>query len=214
MKMKINMRMTAGFAAFFLMILTAAVLCCGCGAVVYESVADEESADAAVSGGAPAADPESEPIAPEEQNIVVYVCGAVRHTGVYELPVGSRVFEAIEAAGGLTDEADERAVNQAEFLTDGQQVTAPYEGEADETAAPGYSAGDFAGSTGGGGSLININTAGREELMRLSGIGEVRASDIIAYREANGPFGAIEDIMKVSGIKTSTFEKIRDSITV
>ncbi|MDO5703271.1 MAG: ComEA family DNA-binding protein, partial [Lachnospiraceae bacterium] len=196
--MKYKARLTACAALFFL-IISAASLMCGCGAAVYESVADGrgtqgyDGAESAgvVSGGSEQSG-ETEAAGDEEKSIFVYVCGAVRNSGVYELPAGARVFEAIEAAGGLTGDADEAAINQAEILTDGQQVTALYEGEAE---AQGRSArGETGGPSGGTGGLININTAGRDELMRLSGIGEVRAADIIAYRDVNGPFGAIEDI--------------------
>lgn len=134
--------------------------------------------------------------------ICVYVCGAVNAPGVYTLPAGSRVYEAVRMAGGLSDEADERAVNQAEVLTDGRQVTIPTKAEV------------LKGEEGAAGGLVNINTAGVSELMRLSGVGESRAKDIIAYRKEHGAFSVPEDIMKVPGIKEAVFEKIKDDITV
>ena len=136
--------------------------------------------------------------------IFVYVCGAVRTPGVYALPAGSRVYEAVELAGGLTEEADERAVNQAEVLKDGMQVTVPTRTEAEELRA----------AEGNAYGRVNINTAGVSELTRLTGIGEARAKDIIAYREAHGAFSSPEEIMKVSGIKEAVYEKIKDDITV
>ena len=134
--------------------------------------------------------------------ICVYVCGAVNAPGVYTLPAGSRVYEAVRMAGGLSDEADERAVNQAEVLTDGRQVTIPTKAEV------------LKGEEGAAGGPVNINTAGVSELMRLSGVGESRAKDIIAYRKEHGAFSVPEDIMKVPGIKEAVFEKIKDDITV
>ena len=134
--------------------------------------------------------------------ICVYVCGAVSAQGVYTLPAGSRVYEAVRMAGGLSDEADERAVNQAEVLTDGRQVTIPTKAEV------------LKEEEGAAGGPVNINTAGVSELMRLSGVGESRAKDIIAYRKEHGAFSVPEDIMKVPGIKEAVFEKIKDDITV
>ena len=134
--------------------------------------------------------------------ICVYVCGAVNAPGVYTLPAGSRVYEADRMAGGLSDEADERAVNQAEILTDGRQVTIPTKAEV------------LKGEEGAADGPVNINTAGVSELMRLSGVGESRAKDIIAYRKEHEAFSVPEDIMKVPGIKEAVFEKIKDDITV
>ena len=137
--------------------------------------------------------------------LFVDVRGAVAKPGVYELPEKSRVFQAVEAAGGLLPEALERLVNQAAELTDGQQVYIPFEGEETEGGqAPLQETDD----------RVNINTAGPEELKTLPGIGEARAADIIAYREAKGGFSSIEEIMQVSGIKDAMFQKIRDKIKV
>ena len=136
--------------------------------------------------------------------LFVDVRGAVAKPGVYELPEKSRVFQAVEAAGGLLPEAKDELVNQAAELTDGQQVYIPFEGEAVQEAA------DQAETDG----RVNINTAGAEELMTLPGVGEAKAADIIAYREANGGFSSPEDIMQVSGIKDAMFQKIRDKIKI
>ncbi|MCR5294787.1 MAG: ComEA family DNA-binding protein [Lachnospiraceae bacterium] len=135
--------------------------------------------------------------------IYVYVCGEVVSPGVYILPEGSRVYEALALAGGLTEEADERGLNQAEKLSDGQKLTVPAVGSAEETF--------FSEADDG---KVNLNTADAEKLMSLPGIGEARAADIIAYREQNGPFALPEDIMKVSGIKQAAYDKIKDRITV
>lgn len=145
--------------------------------------------------------------------IYVQVCGAVGKPGVVALPAGSRAFEAISLAGGLTEEAAESSVNQAQVLTDGQQLVVWTKEEAEKGAAAATGSQQAEGGEQAA-EKININTATAAELMTLSGIGESRASDIIAYREENGGFQSIEDIMNVSGIKEATFEKIKDQITV
>ena len=137
----------------------------------------------------------------------MHVCGAVKREGVYELPEGSRVFEAIAAAGGLLEDAEASAVNQAQLVADGSRLRIPFAGE---DAADG----DAAGTGSGSGGLIDINTATLQELQTLSGIGPKRAQDIIRYRETHGAFLRIEDLMRVDGIKQKLFEQIREQITV
>lgn len=153
----------------------------------------------------------------------VYVCGAVNAPGVYELPTGSRVYEAIAMAGGMTGEADGRSLNQAAQVADGQQITVYTKEEAEKLPKNGSGAGTAEQSAGSGEDLsaggtgkakVNINTAGREELMTLHGIGAARADAILAYREKHGSFSRIEDIMNVEGIKEKAFAKIRDDIVV
>ncbi len=150
----------------------------------------------------------------------VYVCGAVNTPGVYELSAGSRAYEAIELAGGTTDDAAATAINLAEEVYDGEQLYVPtwdeynsgWEPETTTAAtASGVSSTEGAESTS---TLVNINTATKDELMTLTGIGESKAEAIIAYREENGSFSQIEDIMLVSGIKEAAYEKIKDSIAV
>ncbi len=162
--------------------------------------------------------------------IVVYVRGAVRKPGVYKLPDGSRVYEAIDAAGGFDSGADREWLNQAELLTDGEMLTVctleetlklkeAGGGQLQETAAgTGASgktsgAGDPASETSGSG-IVNLNSATKDQLMTLPGIGEAKADAIIRYREENGPFSSTEDVMNISGIKDSVYSKIKDRITV
>ncbi|WP_051656574.1 helix-hairpin-helix domain-containing protein [Butyrivibrio sp. AE3004] len=170
---------------------------------------------------------EDQPVIPE--NIMVHVCGAVLCEGVYELPAGSRVVDAIRAAGGLLEEADSNYVNQALVLEDGVKVKIP---TLEESALlPEEESGIQASSTTGDAGIsgmvpndkasedsksskVNINTAGEDELCSIPGIGPSRAKNIIAYREENGRFGTIEDIKRVSGIKDKFFSKIKDHITV
>ena len=158
------------------------------------------------------------------QTCFVHVCGEVQRPGVYELAEGQRVFEAVELAGGFTADAAESFLNLAEPVRDGMKVQVPDKAMAQDSVAAGrpsggiYSSGGIiiAGSENAdtAHTKININTASKEELMTLRGIGEARAEDIIRYRQQRGGFESIEDIMKVSGIKDAAFQKIKDSITV
>lgn len=167
---------------------------------------------------------EGERIAGREQEdtlIRVYVCGAVMNPGVVSLPGESRVEDALLAAGGFTEDALRQALNLADWVCDGQMLYFPAEGEDMAGDWPVYGALGGIGSWSGvksdseqGKGLVNINTADETVLITLPGIGEGRAKDIIAYREEYGPFQSPEDIMKVSGIKTSVYEKICDKITV
>ena len=138
----------------------------------------------------------------ELEKIYVYVCGQVNNPGVVCLPVDARVYQAIEAAGGLTNEASEGLINHAELLADGQMVYVPMEGE------------EYTIAVSESDQKVNINTASKDSLMTLPGIGESRAQDIIDYRESSGGFQTIEDIMQVSGIKEAAFDKIKDYIKV
>ena len=168
----------------------------------------------------------------EMQQAMIYVdvCGAVANPGVFQLAAGSRVFQAIEAAGGYLPEAALTCVNRAGVLTDGQQLYILTQEEMERQGLgpaemAGASDGQMNGSAGTGQNTgmtaqvqqdnrININTADEAQLTTLTGIGATRAQAIIAYREENGPFAAIEDIMNVQGIKEGTFAKIKDEIVV
>lgn len=156
---------------------------------------------------------------PEKREIYVDVCGAVAEPGVFCLPEGSRVFQAIEAAGGFLPEAAENYVNRAQGLSDGEQLYVPTKEEAltmERTDA--VSSGEEKDDAPEGGTehagKVNLNTADETELCTLTGIGASKAKAIIAYREENGPFASIEDLMKVEGIKEGTFHKIKDEIEV
>lgn len=145
--------------------------------------------------------------------IVVDVAGAVATPGVFELPDGSRVQDAIAAAGGLVADADPSRVNRAAPVADGQQVYIPRAGEA-PAAGQGTGAAPASGSSAAASSLVNINSATAEELDALPGVGPSTAQAIIEDREANGPFAAVEDLMRVSGIGEKKFEKLKASICV
>ena len=137
--------------------------------------------------------------------LTVFVCGAVKAPGVYELPAGSRVYEAIALAGGTTDEAAQTAVNQAELLCDGQMIEIPTREEQMAKAAAEEARAD---------GLVNINSADLEELKTLPGIGDSKARSIIAYREENGAFENPEDIKNVDGIGEGVFAKLDGCIKV
>lgn len=148
--------------------------------------------------------------APDAQRFYVYVCGSVINPGVYEAAKDARIYMLVEMAGGLTDDAADWLVNMAEPVSDGQTVYIPSKEQADDNS--GFIPNTQQDTPAGG--KININTATKEKLMTLRGIGESKAEDIIGYRNANGKFNAIEDIMKVSGIKEAAYNKIKDYICV
>ena len=152
----------------------------------------------------------------EKSGVYVYICGEVAAPGVYELSEDSRIYEAVDAAGGFTENAARESVNLASKVSDGMQITIYNKEEAASLPAGGTSAGKNSGQDqmSGSSSLVNLNTATKEELMTLKGIGESKAEDIIRYREKSGGFKKIEDIMKISGIKEAGFQKIKDNITV
>lgn len=146
--------------------------------------------------------------------IEVYVVGAVSEPeSRLSLPPGSRVEDAIEGAGGALENANLSAVNLAQILQDGDMIFVPLLGE----EVPAETVGEptaIITPTPNAPRIININTATAEELETLPGIGETRANDIIAYREANGPFTTVEDLLNVRGIGEATLENLREFITV
>ena len=164
----------------------------------------------------------------DSQSFVVYVSGYVNNPGVYELSAGSRVIDAIDAAGGYSKEAYDNYLNLASLISDGQMIYVPSEEEVESgsiergvaSGADGSGVGGVTGGNGGGnggnssdsGTLVNINQASKEELMTLPGIGESKADKIIAYREENGRFSTPEGIMEISGIKDGLYNKIKDKI--
>lgn len=151
----------------------------------------------------------------EDEMIIVHVCGKVRKEGVVTLPAGSRIYQAIEMAGGMTDEAASSCLNLAEALTDGARVYVPGKEEAEQgNFLPGDGGGTNSTFSGNKEEKVNINRASKEELMTLSGIGESRAEAILQYRTEQGTFASIEDLKNVSGIKDGIYEKIKDKITV
>lgn len=207
------------------------LLLCGCtGGNDLEIVtASEEAQDVSgqtetlqeTDGGGVVQEPAQISGASEETTVYVQVTGAVKYPGVYELPEGSRVFEAIEKAGGMTDDARAESINQALEVSDGQLIVLYTQQEWQQMQAGTMNgsedlaaAQDVLSESAADDGRININTASAEQLCTISGIGESRAQSIITYREQNGAFGSIEEIKKVSGIKDGLFQKIKDKIKV
>lgn len=168
---------------------------------------------------------EQEEVIQQEPGIYVDVCGAVASPGVYELEADSRVFQALEAAGGCLPEAAGEYVNRAGRLEDGQQIYIPTREEAEnELSLKGPLDQMLSDGNAGKGSLdtsspessgkVNLNTADEAALTTLTGIGVSKAQAILAYREEHGGFSAIEEILNVPGIKEGTFVKIKDNIAV
>ncbi|MEZ3428132.1 MAG: helix-hairpin-helix domain-containing protein [Lachnospiraceae bacterium] len=141
----------------------------------------------------------------EAQAVFVHICGEVAYPGVYEVPKESRLCDVLLLAGGFTEAAAMDSVNLAGQVSDGMQVVIPSIQEVRQAAAEKARERD---------GLLNLNTATKTELCTLSGIGESRAAAIIAYREAHGGFSAVEEIMQVEGIKSGTYEKLKDRIYV
>ena len=155
----------------------------------------------------------------KESVVYVHVCGQVNVPGVYELPKGSRIYEAVAAAGGMTKQAAGERLNQAATVEDGQQIYVLSKEEAAKNAEPaGGEAGVLDASIPGmpqaGDGKVNLNTATAEELMTLSGIGEAKAEAILRYREEHGGFQKVEELMEVEGIKEGVFNQIKEQVKI
>ncbi|HSB67263.1 MAG TPA: helix-hairpin-helix domain-containing protein [Anaerolineales bacterium] len=155
--------------------------------------------------------PRGEPIrllpAPTPAPLLVYVTGKVKQEGLYSLPIGSRMNDAIRAAGGFSENANTQAINLAELLEDGEQVYVP-------PIMPTSQIGDDTRLVPEINILVDINTATLDQLDTLPEIGPITAQKILDYRNKNGSFKKIEDLLKVDGIGQVTFDRIKDLITV
>lgn len=149
----------------------------------------------------------------EKDKVVIHITGEVYEEGVYELEEGARIIDAVKCAGGLTVEADTSKINLAYILKDGQKIVIPSSYDDIDEFVTNESCGNIIEENTQD-NIININTASKEELKSLPGIGESTAQKIISYRNENGKFLNIEDITNVSGIGDSKFESIKDFITV
>ena len=146
----------------------------------------------------------------EQDLITVDVKGAVKSPGIYDLPVGSRVHDAVQKAGGLTEQADSKSLNLAQKVSDEDLVYVPSKGE--EAARQQTASGTTPSSSKE--KKVNLNRASLEELKQVKGLGGKRAQDIIDHREANGKFKSVDELKKVSGIGAKTIEKLKDYVTV
>lgn len=142
-----------------------------------------------------------------DEKIFVDVKGAVKHPGVFETTKDKRVKDLIEEAGGLLDDADTSTLNLSQKVKDQMVIYVLKHGEKPKQISDG-------GSSSSNADVININTANKEQLMKISGVGKTKAEAIISYRDKNGDFKKKEDITKVRGIGKATFEKIKDKIEV
>lgn len=192
-------RRRLGIGAVVVLVIAALAVTVGIGilrgamAPVDEVVVDQTPAPAVTGGGAGAAE------------LYVHVSGAVRTPGLYVLPADARVVDAIAAAGGFADDADRDAVNLARTLEDGEQLPVPREGEAPP-------AGPVAAAPSDG--LVDLNAADAAALETLPRIGPALAERIIAWREDNGGFTSVEDLLAVPGIGDKMLESLRDLVTV
>ncbi len=184
------------------------------------SVSFERSDEASVSdvhgAGDASSDDESSAKSSSAAEVYVDVDGAVVRPGVYRLKDGARVSQAIDAAGGLTAEADVTGLNRASKVADGQKIYVPKVGEQQTVSADGGADGGAVLASGANdvAGLVNINTASAAELQTLSGIGPSMAQSIIDERTKNGAFASVDDLMRVSGIGEKKLAKIKDCICV
>ncbi|HIZ37849.1 MAG TPA: helix-hairpin-helix domain-containing protein [Candidatus Ruania gallistercoris] len=146
--------------------------------------------------------------------LYVHVAGAVREPGLVQLAPGDRVADAISAAGGASAAADLDLVNLAAPVSDGEQVYLPAEGEDLPPNGAEAGTGPGAAQEEAPTAVVDVNTAGAQELETLPGIGPARAADIIAYREQDGPFQSVEDLLGVPGIGPATLDRLRDRVRV
>ena len=144
----------------------------------------------------------------DQDLITVDVKGAVKTPGIYDLPVGSRINDAVQKAGGLTDNADSKSINLAQKISDEALVYVPTKGEDTSQATQSNT------SNSKENKKVNLNKASLEELKQVKGLGAKRAQDIIDHRDSNGKFKSVDELKKVSGIGTKTIEKLKEYVTV
>ena len=144
----------------------------------------------------------------EQDLITVDVKGAVKTPGIYDLPVGSRINDAVQKAGGLTDNADSKSINLAQRISDEALVYVPTKEEATSQEMPSST------SNSKENKKVNLNKASLEELKQVKGLGAKRAQDIIDHRDSNGKFKSVDELKKVSGIGAKTIEKLKEYVTV
>jgi len=148
------------------------------------------------------------------QQVLIDIKGAVLHPGVYALQPEQRIIDAVQLAGGYSEDADTRLINHAQKVQDEMVIYIPAKGEQLEEGIANMQFAAFGDSNKASNNKVNVNKADDKELTTLAGIGPSKAQSIIAYREENGYFQTIEDVKKVTGIGEKTFEKLKDSITV
>lgn len=179
-----------------------------------------QSSNTASSNNSNASSMASSASSSSSKTVTCDISGAVKHQGVYTLKNGARLQELIEAAGGTTAKAQLKAINRAVLLKDQDKIHIPYKGEKVESASTVTAGSDNSreakdsAQSGSNGEKVNLNTASAADLQKLTGVGEKKAEQIIAYRGQNGSFKKIEDLMQVSGIGEKTFESLKDQLAV
>ena len=189
---------------------TLIVVCiCSCGndTAYYVNSEGEDSVEQQIADKEGGSEQDSTEV--KEDGLYVYVCGQIVSPGVYVLPQGSRICDLFQLAGGFTKDAATDYWNQARLLTDGEMIYVPTVEEVKDRVLENNTTSDTDDS-----DKVNINTASKEELMTLPGIGEARALAIIAYRKENGPFTSVEELKEVEGIKDGVFSKMKDYIEI
>ena len=154
---------------------------------------------------------ENKHIQKDGEYVYVHVCGAVKSPGVYKLKIPARVYEALESAGGITDDGCEDFINQAREIVDGEQIYIPTIEEKEEGSFTLNVKEEHSEKSDG---IININTASEDELMTLPGIGQSKAKSIVDYRNDKGKFNSTEEIKNIEGIKDGVYNKIKDKISI
>lgn len=196
-------------------ILLVLLFCVGCstedGTNVRIKQKTEEASAGSVSGkekGPEEPSAEASEHTVSQGSITVYVCGGVVRPGIYTVDGSARMMAAVEAAGGMTPEADADALNLAQYMTDGQMIRVPLQGEAQQQEE---NMGEPEAMQDG---RIDLNTADAAQLMTIPGVGQSKADAILQYRQEHGKFDKIEDIMQISGIKEASFRKMEPYICV
>ncbi|WP_125707862.1 helix-hairpin-helix domain-containing protein [Companilactobacillus zhongbaensis] len=143
------------------------------------------------------------------KHLTVDIQGAVNNPGVYHLKEGAIVYDVIQTAGGMRDDADVKQINRAQKVTDAMQIYIPINGEVKTVTSP-----KGADPASGSQEMVNLNSATVEDLQKVKGIGPKKAEKIVTFREQKGPFKKIEDLTKVGGFGTKTIDTLRDSLTI
>ena len=182
-----------------------------------EAAAGAGGAAGGTEGGPPVATGGGSPETPPTSDVTVHVAGEVKKPGVLTLPAGSRITDAVQAAGGLTKDADPSALNLAQPLNDGEQIKVPKVGEPEGSGeAPDSTSGASGRTSSGsaGGDKINVNTASEKELQELPGVGPATSEAIVKHREENGRFESVEQLEDVPGIGPAILERLTPLVTV
>lgn len=207
--MKINQKTILGLASVIIFVLLFV------GFILFDRSKVDEPIWESTSSTSEMSHSEVERISSDAQvtEIVVDIKGAIQQPGVYHLPIDARLNELILAAGGFTKEAEERQLNLAEKLSDQQMIYVPSKEEVDFKVEPPVTVvGNDEGSSVT--SLINLNTANLSELQELPGVGPAKAQAILTYREENGLFSSVEDLLNISGFGEKTIEKLRKMVEI